>query len=173
MPVHRHPVAVHAPGDPLNPLPLDRDLIANLKETYDIVRTRGPRLAELFYSKLFTAAPQLRPLFRSAPAAQSAKLLAALDFVVKNFEAPEANITMLASLGKRHAGYGAKPEHYGLVIDLLIESMSELLGHESTKKRLDEWRLALGLISSHMIAAAEAASGHTPSKSRIMRPPSV
>lgn len=154
MPVRRHPVATSQTRDPLAAVPLDVALVARLRASYNLVRAHDFRLAEIFYAKLFDAAPHLRPLFRSDPAEQARKLVGSLDAVVQNLEHPASNAAMLAALGKRHVGYGAKPEHYDLVIDLLIQSMRELADSDLDAAALDEWRMALRLISNQMIAAA-------------------
>lgn len=154
MPVREHPIALSGSGGLLNGLPLDLALVGRLRSTYELVRASDRRFAELFYDKLFAAAPELRPLFRSDLATQAGKLMASLDVVVRNLEKPGENAAMLAALGKRHAAYGAKPEHYELVVKLLIESMQELLGPHADQRRLEEWRTALRLISSRMIAAS-------------------
>lgn len=161
MPVHRHPVAVAPIKDPLANLPLDLALIDRLKATYALVRARDTRLAELFYARLFNAAPHLRPMFKSSPADQVRKLTDALDAVVRNLEEPAQNAAMLDALGRRHAEYGARPEHYTLVIDLLIDSMREVLdippeAPADVERSLDEWRMALRLISDQMIRGAAA-----------------
>ncbi|MBY0111999.1 MAG: hypothetical protein K2Y21_04200 [Phycisphaerales bacterium] len=154
MAVKRHPVAVAIAGDPLSRVPLDTELVERLRGTYEIVRGHDLRLAEVFYARLFSVAPHLRAMFPSDLKAQSAKLIAALDAVVRNFQDPHANIAALSDLGRRHAGYGVKPEHYQIVIDLLIESMREIGGAAIPESRLSEWRSALRLISDQMIAAA-------------------
>jgi len=154
MPVHRHPIAVSKATGSLLALPLDQALVQRLKATYALVRSKDAALAVIFYAKLFAAAPSLRPLFRSDLDAQAKKLIAALDAVVRNFEHPVENAAMLAALGRRHVAYGAKPEHYGLVIDLLVESMQELAGTAASPRDIEEWRMALRLISDQMIAAA-------------------
>jgi hemoglobin-like flavoprotein len=154
MPVRRHPVAVTSIRDPLAIVPLDLALVQRLKATYSVIRARDTRLAESFYRRLFDAAPHLRPMFKSAPADQARKLTDALDAVVRNLEEPTQNASMLDALGRRHADYGARPEHYDLVITLLIESMREVLGDESQVHALEEWHMALRLISDQMIRAA-------------------
>jgi len=159
MGVHRHPVAVSNVQGPLAGVPLDRALIGRLCARFSLVRGMGLRLAEVFYARLFSAAPHLTALFRTEPAAQSAKLIASLDAIVRNLEAPEDNAAMIAALGQRHAGYGAKPEHYGLVVDLLVESIREVLGSQIDARGLDEWKTALTLVSRQMIAASEGAGG--------------
>lgn len=155
MPLKRHPVAVSISIDPLVRLPLDTALIGRLRATYERVRAEDIPLATIFYERLFTAAPHLQPMFRGDLESQRQKLIQALDAVVLNFEKPTENAAMLAALGQRHAQYGAKPEHYDLVIDLLIESMREVLGVDANNKDLDDWRIALRLISNQMIAAAQ------------------
>jgi nitric oxide dioxygenase len=157
MPVRRHPVAASKVEVSLGRLPVDLALVGRLKAFYQRLRAEDLRLAEIFYAKLFAAAPHLRSLFRAAPAEQAQKLMAALDAVVQNLENPAANAAMLAQLGRRHADYGAQPAHYDLVIDLLIESMEQLLGPGVDPRGLTEWRMALRLISDQMIAAS---TGH-------------
>jgi len=142
----------------LEPLPVDQALIARLKATYTQVRGQDIRLAELFYARLFAAAPHLRSLFRGDIAAQARKLIASLDAVVDGLDRPIESAAMLCELGKRHAAYGARPEHYAMVSYLLIESMRELLGPSADQKGLAEWRLALMLISRQMVAAATNAA---------------
>lgn len=159
MPVHRHPMAVSKARDPLSMVPVDLGLVQRLRDTYDQLRARQTPFVDLFYRKLFDAAPQVRPMFKSDPASQSQKLLAALDAVVRNLEHPTETAAMLAAMGQRHAAYGAKPEHYDLVVLLLIDAMRETLGPHANDERLDEWRQALQLISAQMIAASTRTPG--------------
>lgn len=154
MPLKRHPMAVSNAIGSLVRLPLDTALVDSLRATYERVRADDIRLATVFYDKLFAAAPQLRPMFKGDLESQRQKLVQALDAVVRNFENPMENASMLAALGQRHAQYGAKPEHYDLVIGLLIEAMATLLGPDADPKGLDEWRMALQLVSNQMIATA-------------------
>lgn len=156
MHIRRHPVAKIEHGDMLARVPVDAALIGRLRASYEQVRASDHRFAELFYAKLFAIAPHLRPLFTSNPAAQAAKLTASLDAIVANLEAPEANAEALAQLGRRHVGYGAKPEHYPVVVELLVESMAELLSTPTTSPAMEEWRTALRLVSERMIAAQES-----------------
>lgn len=153
MAVKRHPVAVASQGDALVRVPLDTALVGRLRAAYETIRACELRFAEVFYAKLFTVAPQLRAMFPDDLRAQAAKLTASLDTIVRNFEDPGANWSVLSDLGRRHAGYGVKPEHYALVIDLLIESMHDAGGNAIDERSLQEWRSALRLISDQMIAA--------------------
>ncbi len=158
MPMHRHPIALSKVTDPLALVPLDLALVRRLRASYERVRAHDLRFAESFYAKLFAAAPHLRAMFSADLVSQAKKLTGALNAVVDNFENPSANAAMLADLGRRHAAYGAKPEHYDLVVRLVVESMQEILGSSADRHDLEEWRMALQLISNHMIVAANRAS---------------
>ncbi len=155
MPVHRHPVANPKATRELSRVPLDRTLAARLEATFAQVRASGIRFGEVFYERLFAAAPQVRPMFRSDPAAQTQKLVAAMDAIVRNLNSPEENADMIAALGRRHAEYGARPEHYDLVIGLLVDAMAEVLGPSADIANLEEWRTVLRLVSDQMIAAGK------------------
>lgn len=182
MPVRRHPIAVPGRDARIRLFPVDAALATRLRASYVRLRAHDLRLAEIFYARLFTRAPHLRAMFPQDLDAQAAKLVHALDAVVANLERPEANAEMLAALGRRHAAYGARAEHYALVTDLLVDSIAELEsvpvssppaapitpaatatsppappGTARPGRRtaiLEEWRTALDLISAHMLAAA-------------------
>lgn len=161
MPVRKHPVATppantNGVSDPAGSIPLDLALIQRLRYSYARVREHDLRFAEIFYESLFRAAPDLRPLFRSAPEAQAAKLVASLDMVVENLARTDANAAMLAALGRRHTEYGARPEHYAVVTDLLVDAMARVLGPSADAGILAEWRTAIGLVGRQMIAGAQS-----------------
>ncbi len=80
--------------------------------------------------------------------------MAALDAVLANLENPGESGAMLSQLGRRHASYGAKPEHYTLVVELLTASMKETLGEDASELAIREWHTALTLISRQMLAGA-------------------
>jgi nitric oxide dioxygenase len=153
MPVKRHPVATTHPTQAdarLGAIPIEDRVVQQLRASYEQVRGDGTRLAEVFYEKLFAVAPHLRVMFPPDLKAQSEKLMRALDAVVRNLEHPQENAAMLSALGRRHAEYGAKPEHYEVVVRLLVESMGEVLPDPAAEAALEEWRVALQLISRQM-----------------------
>ncbi len=154
MPVHRHPASASKVGQPITRIPVDTAVIERLRTSYRLVRLKELDFARAFYQKLFEAAPGVRSMFSADIELQSRKLTMALDTIVANLENPEANSHLLAEMGRRHAGYGAKPEHYHLVVETLIASMRDVLGEHADERVLEEWRMALRLISRQMIDAA-------------------
>jgi hemoglobin-like flavoprotein len=154
MPVHRHPASASKVGEPITRIPVDAGVVERLRTSYKAVRLRELDFARIFYAKLFEAAPGVRSMFPADLELQSRKLTMALDTIVANLENPETNSHLLAEMGRRHAGYGARPEHYHLVIETMIAAMREVLGANADERVLDEWRMALRLIGKQMIDAA-------------------
>ena len=158
MPVHRHPASASKVGEPITRIPVDPGVVERLRTSYALVRAREMDFAKTFYAKLFAAAPAVRSMFPEDLELQARKLTMAMDTIMANLENPEANAQMLAKLGKRWAGYGARPEHYHLVIETMIASMHEVLGAHADGKVSDEWRVALRLIGKQMIDAGREGS---------------
>src|SRR5262249_29976314 len=85
--------------------------------------------------------------------AQKAKLLDTLTAVMAHLQDPQGNIKRLQELGVRHVAYGARPEHFPLVIDAMLGAMREVAGKEWNKAVHEQWRRALSLIAEVRIKA--------------------
>ena len=104
-----------------------------LETSFDLIAARGDELTEIFYRRLFGAAPSVEPLFaRTDMRRQKAMLLATLALLRTSLRDLDAIVPKLRELGARHVAYGAKPEHYPVVGAVLIASMAEVGG--------DAWR---------------------------------
>lgn len=120
-----------------------------------------PRLDELvarFYEQLFVNDPSLRPLFKDDLMVQTDALAKALRLVVGSLEDVDRILPVLYGLGERHAGYGVKPDHYGLVRDTLLDAMAELAGELWTEELGEAWTGALNLVAGAMLEGAERAA---------------
>jgi hypothetical protein len=58
------------------------------------------------------------------------------------------------SLGRRHAGYGVKDEHYATVAAALLWTLEQGLGARFTPDVREAWSAAYGLLASTMQSAA-------------------
>jgi hemoglobin-like flavoprotein len=100
-----------------------------LEESFDLVAPRGDELMDVFYSRLFAAAPAVKPLFAGTDLRrQKGMLLSALVLLRKSLRDLGAIVPALRELGARHVAYGARPEHYPVVGEVLIASMAEVAG---------------------------------------------
>ena len=105
---------------------MDLDLEA-LETSFDLVAPRGDELMDVFYRRLFEAAPAVRPLFAATDLQrQKTMLLGSLVLLRKSLRNLDPIVPKLRELGARHVAYGARPEHYAVVGEVLITSMAEL-----------------------------------------------
>src|SRR3954453_23726040 len=100
-----------------------------LETSFDLIAPRGDELTEIFYARLFEAAPAVRPLFAGTDMArQKQMLLAALVLLRQWLGGRGAGVPALRKLGARHVVYGAQPAHYPVVGSVLIGAMAEVGG---------------------------------------------
>jgi hemoglobin-like flavoprotein len=110
--------------------------------------------AELFYGKLFQLDPALRPLFKGDMKEQGRKLMTMLNTVVVQLERLDTLVPAVQDLGKRHAGYGVKPEHYAAVGSALLWTLDAGLGDGFTGEVKEAWAAAYGVLAGVMSDAA-------------------
>jgi len=129
-----------------------------LETSFDIVAPRGDELMNVFYARLFDAAPAVRPLFAGTDLRrQKAMLLSALVLVRKSLRDLDAIVPTLHKLGGRHVAYGARPEHYPVVAAVLIASMAEVAGPAWRPHHERAWAAALDVVAGAMLEGAAAA----------------
>jgi hemoglobin-like flavoprotein len=136
-------------------MPLDLD---SLETSFDLVAPRGDELVDVFYTRLFAAAPAVRPLFAHTDLRrQKAMLLSTLVLLRKSLRDLDAIVPKLRALGARHVAYGAAPEHYPVVGEILIASMAEVAGDAWRPEYADAWAAAFAVVAGAMLEGAAAA----------------
>jgi hemoglobin-like flavoprotein len=128
-----------------------------LETSFDLIAERGDELMDTLYSRLFAAAPAVRPLFPQEMRQQKTMLLAALVPLRKSLRDLDAIVPALRKLGARHVAYGARPEHYPLVGSTLIASMAATPQESWRPEYEAAWNAAFEVVASTMIAGAEEA----------------
>jgi hemoglobin-like flavoprotein len=130
-----------------------------LETSFDLVAARGDELMDVFYARLFATAPVVKPLFAATDLQrQKTMLLGALVLLRKSLRDLEAVVPKLRELGARHVAYGAEPEHYPVVGEVLIASMAEIAGRAWSPEYERAWREAFAIVAGAMLDGAEAAS---------------
>src|SRR5919201_2152203 len=128
-----------------------------LETSFDIVAPRGDELMDEFYSRLFAAAPAMKPLFSADMRRQETMLLGALVLLRKSLRDLDAIVPKLRELGARHVAYGAQPEHYPVVGTALIGSMAAIAGDAWTNEYTIAWSEAFEIVAATMLEGAEQA----------------
>lgn len=140
---------------------MDTQMSLNLDEletSFDLVAPRGDELMDEFYSLLFAAAPAVRSLFPDDLGRQKKMLLAALVLVRKSLRDLDAIAPTLRRLGARHVAYGARPEHYPVVGEVLIAAMATIAGDAWTPEYQRAWSETFELVAATMLEGAQQAT---------------
>jgi nitric oxide dioxygenase len=126
-----------------------------VRKSFAKVAAIKDQAAALFYHRLFELDPALRPLFKGDMTAQGGRLMTALGGVVAALDQLARVMPAVRELGRRHAAYGARPEHYATVGEALIWTLEQGLGAEFTRDTRRAWKDAYAGLAWTMIAAAE------------------
>jgi hemoglobin-like flavoprotein len=126
-----------------------------LETSFDAVAPRGDELVDVFYTRLFDAAPAVVPLFAATDLRrQKAMLLSALVLLRKSLRDLGAIVPTLRQLGARHVAYGAQPAHYPVVGEVLIASMAEIAGEDWRPEYARAWGAAFEVVAGAMLEGA-------------------
>lgn len=111
-------------------------------------------VAEMFYERLFTIAPELRAMFRGDMTGQGMRFMRTLRVIVQHLDEPEALRPYLENLAKGHAVYGVKPEHFHPMGQALIWTMKETMGEAFPEGADIAWQTAYDGLAREMIELA-------------------
>ncbi len=128
--------------------------VALVQNSWEQVVPISDKAAELFYGRLFETDPSLKPLFKGDMKEQGKKLMTMITTVVRGLQNLGELVPAVQSLGKRHAGYGVRDEHYATVAGSLIWTLEQGLGPAFTEETRTAWVRAYTILADTMKAAA-------------------
>jgi hemoglobin-like flavoprotein len=138
---------------------ITEEQIKIIQVNWAAVEPIAPQAAEIFYSKLFEADPDLKYLFRNSEMAdQGAKLMKTLGIVVGGLTNLEPLIPVIQGLGKRQVDYGVKEADYKVVGESLLATLEAGLGDAFTVEAKEAWTLAYTAVAGVMIEASKGAA---------------
>jgi len=111
-------------------------------------------MSQLFYLRLFALDPSLQRMFRGELREQGRKLIAMMSVAVNGLARIETLVPVIEALGRRHAGYGVRDEHYATVAAALLWALEQGLGGRFTADVKDAWTAAYGVLAATMQRAA-------------------
>jgi nitric oxide dioxygenase len=131
--------------------------IESIRHSWAQVEPIAEQAAVLFYGRLFELDPSLKRLFRHTDmAAQGKVLMQTLTVVVKSLDRLDQLLPAVQALGRRHAGYGVRPEHFDTVGAALLWTLQQGLGEGFTPEVREAWASAYTALASVMIDAVDA-----------------
>ncbi|MBW4888737.1 hypothetical protein KXQ82_03385 [Mucilaginibacter sp. HMF5004] len=138
---------------------METEEITLVKESWKLVAVNPLAAGQLFYSRLFQIAPELKPMFRSDMATQSNALTTMIGYVINKLDKLDEIIDEVANLARRHVKYGVKDEHYTIVGEALLWTLKMGLGEHWTPQVSAAWVKCYTLLSSAMINASQVTDG--------------
>lgn len=129
-----------------------------VQQSWSHVQAIAESAAGMFYERLFTLDPSLRSLFRGDMKEQGRKLMAMIGFAVKGLARLEQLVPGVQALGRRHAGYGVRDQHYATVAAALLWTLEQGLGNAFTSEVRDAWAAAYTLLADTMKDASRIAA---------------
>src|SRR6266508_1836317 len=129
-----------------------------IKQSFAKVAPIAGQAADLFYGQLFELAPQVRPVFKSDIKAQGQKLMSTIALAVGSLDRLSELVPVVQDLGRRHAGYGVKDEHYDSVGQALLWTLDKGLGPDFTPEVKEAWTAVYIVLADTMKGAARQAA---------------
>ena len=127
--------------------------IALVQGSWKDVLAVSETAAQLFYLRLFALDPSLQAMFKGEMREQGRKLIAMIGVAVDGLARLETLVPVIEALGRRHAGYGVKDEHYATVAEALLWTLEQGLGGRFTPEVQEAWIKAYDLLASTMQGA--------------------
>lgn len=132
--------------------------IALVQASWGQVLPIADAAAHIFYERLFDLDPSLRRLFRNDMAEQRRKLMEMLAVTVSGLSRLDELLPVLRELGRGHAGYGVRNEHYATVGTALLWTLEQGLGEAFTPELREAWGAVYGVIATTMKDAGRRAA---------------
>jgi hemoglobin-like flavoprotein len=129
-----------------------------IKLTFAQVMRERDKVGRMFYDRLFSIAPEVKPLFKGDIAEQSRKLMDTLALAVGMLRDMPTLVITLEGLARRHVGYGVKDEHYDKVGEALLWTLERGLGDAFTAQVRDAWAALYVAVAKIMREAAKGKS---------------
>lgn len=126
-----------------------------VQETWAAVVPIQEKAAELFYGRLFSEYPEIKPLFKGDMQEQGEKLMKMIDQAVSSLDNLEPLIDPLKAAGKAHKGYGVAKADYDKVGACLLWTLEQGLGDAYNPAVQEAWGETYNTLSSVMIEGAE------------------
>jgi hemoglobin-like flavoprotein/class 3 adenylate cyclase/predicted Ser/Thr protein kinase len=126
-----------------------------VQSSFEKIAPRREEASRLFYKHLFEIAPHVQAMFAHVDLeVQGAMLMNMIAAAVKGLDRLDELKPVLEDLGRRHAAYGVRIEHYAAVEECLLHMLATLMGGEFNVDVRLAWTRIYNFIAETMIEAA-------------------
>lgn len=133
---------------------LSQNTIDIVKSTAPILQQHGDTLTKHFYQRMFTYNPEVGPFFNPAnqsKGTQQRALAGAICAYAANIDNLEVLGGAVELIANKHASLMIKAEHYPVVGENLLASISEVLGEGATDEVIKAWGEAYGFLTDILV----------------------
>lgn len=127
-----------------------------VKNSWSYVIINSDDAGQLFYSRLFEVAPNVRHLFKEGTKEQARKLMNMVTLIVAKLHKLDEIIEEVKALAQRHSTYGAHPAHYAVVGECLVWTLRKGLRDKWNEEIEKAWITIYGVLAKAMIEHAHA-----------------
>ncbi|WP_159819652.1 NO-inducible flavohemoprotein [Colwellia sp. 20A7] len=141
--------------------------IQTITATVPAVSAHARDITEHLYPLMFTRYPQVLKYFNQVNQDKGSQRQALANAVIayaKNIERLELLGDAVSLIAQKHCSLGILPEHYPIVGECLLESISTVLGDAATDDIIDAWAAAYQQLADILIQAEEVI--HTDNENR-------
>ncbi|SEO44154.1 NO-inducible flavohemoprotein [Mucilaginibacter sp. OK283] len=132
---------------------MTNDQKALILATVPILKEHGVLLTTHFYTRMFKHNPELKNMFnmgnQQTGKQQTALAMAVLAYA-ENIANPSVLLPVVDRIGQKHISLDIRPEHYAIVGNHLLASISEVLGDAATPEILEAWKVAYNQLAALM-----------------------
>lgn len=133
-----------------------------VRNSYAKIEPVAAKVGGIFYDKLFAMAPATRRLFSEDMSVQHEKFMSVvkelvslhlrslISLPVTLLQNSEAALPAIHTLGARHVHWGVQPAHFDLMRVALMDTLTEVLGHDFTPELREAWEAAFDLMANVM-----------------------
>ena len=134
-------------------------MVRLVRDSFAVVESQADKVAELFYSTLFSIAPNTREMFPVNMEVQRSRLLRALVHIVQMVDRPDDLMPFLRQLGRDHRKFGVMTQHYEAVGMSLLSAVKAYAGQSWTEDVERAWAEAYTIMARAMLEAANSEDG--------------
>ncbi|MEO0426607.1 MAG: globin domain-containing protein [Pseudomonadota bacterium] len=150
--------ALHMTTPPL----LGSEDCERVRENYQQIRPIAGLAAELFAARLAAIAPDMPALVTGDIQSHAARLIGALDHVLRYLDDPERALPAVRDLAARGVANGMTPAMYEPVGEALIFTLARSLDEGFTPAHRTAWQAFYTALSEEMVRSAYATAPTAP-----------
>lgn len=135
-----------------------------VRRHFAALRGHEDAFSTMFYDRLFSLAPTVRPYFPQDMGDQRRKLMQVLRFAIDHLDRPEQLAPAVISLGARHASYGVHRDHFAPVGVALLDTLAAWLGVAFDAQARSVWTAVFAALADLMQQGMAAAKPAVPAE---------